>query len=109
MMARHYGMLGQAAPAATTLTTAYDPTSSRHASVRVLVCNRAAADDLFRIAVSPAGAAINDAHYVAYDQFIAANDSVSSVAFTVSDGDLVRVYSTNGSLSFSVTGIEDDN
>lgn len=107
-MAKSYGILGQAAPGATTLSTAYTVPASRHATVRVLVCNRSSSDT-FRIAVSPGGAAIDDAHYVAYGQAIAANDSASSVAFTVTGGDLVRVWSANGTCSFSVTGIEDDN
>jgi hypothetical protein len=107
-MATVHGMLGQSAPAATTLTTAYTVPAGKRATVRVLVCNRSSGDT-FRIAASPNGAAIDNAHYVAYDQVIAANDSVSSVAFTVTAGDLVRVYSTNGTLSFSVTGIEEDN
>lgn len=108
MMAKLYGILGQSAPSATTLTDAYTVPEARHATVRVLVCNRSTADT-FRIAASPGGAAIDDAHYVAYGQTIDANDSVSSVAFTVTQDDVVRVYSTNGALSFSVTGIEDDN
>lgn len=107
-MATRYGMLGQAAPSAATLTTAYTVPAAKHATARVLVCNRGAADT-FRIAVSPAGASIADAQYLAYGQPIEANDSASSVAFTVSETDVVRVYSTNGTLSFSVTGIEDDN
>ncbi|HMU15843.1 MAG TPA: hypothetical protein PKC95_00230 [Thauera aminoaromatica] len=107
-MAKSFGILGQSAPGAASLTTVYTAPALRHATVRVLVCNRSA-DDTFRIAVSPAGASIDAAHYVAYDQAIAANDSASSVAFTVTGGDLVRVFSTNGALSFSVTGIEDDN
>jgi hypothetical protein len=108
MRAKLYGILGQSAPGATTLTAAYTVPADRHATARVLVCNRSGTDS-FRIAVSPAGASIANEHYVAYDQPIAANDSVSSVAFTVTETDVVRVYSTNGSLSFSVTGIEDDN
>jgi hypothetical protein len=107
-MARTYGILGQSAPAATTLTAAYTVPSAKHATARVLACNRSTATT-FRIALSPAGAAIDNAHYVAYDQAIDANDSVSSVAFTVTETDVVRVYSDSGSVSFSVTGIEDDN
>ena len=107
-MATVHGMLGQSAPAASTLTTAYTVPVGKHATVRVLVCNRSSGDT-FRIAASPGGAAIEDAHYVAYGQLISANDSVSSVPFTVTAGDLVRVYSTNGTLSFSVTGFEEDN
>lgn len=107
-MAKSFGILGQSAPGAASLTTVYTAPALRHATVRVLVCNRAGADT-FRIAVSPAGASIADAHYVAYGQPLAANDSVSSVAFTVTGGDLVRVWSASGACSFSVTGIEDDN
>jgi hypothetical protein len=103
-----YGVLGQVAPAATTLTAAYTVPLNRHATVRVLACNRGATTS-FRIAVSPAGASIANAHYIAYDQPLDANDSVSSVAVTVTATDVVRVYSASGDVSFTVTGIEDDN
>lgn len=105
---RVYGMLAQGAPSAATLTAIYTVPTAKHATVRVLVCNRSTADT-FRIAVSPAGAAIADAHYIAYGQPIEANDAASSVAFTVNAADVVRVYSTNGTCSFAATGIEDDN
>lgn len=107
-MAKVYGMLGQSAPAATTLTAAYTVPSAKHGSARVLIANRGAADT-FRIAVSPNGASIADAHYIAYDEAIGANESRASVPFTFGDTDVVRVYSTNGTCSFSVTGIEEDN
>lgn len=107
-MATVYGILGQSAPAATTLTDPYTVPASKHATVKVIVGNRAAVADTFRIAVSPDGAAIANAHYLAYDEAIEASDSMSSTAFTVGSTDVVRVYSTNGSLSFSVTGIEED-
>lgn len=105
---RIYGVLGQSAPAATTLTDAYTVPAAKHATVRVLVCNRSTATT-FRLAVSPAGASIANAHYIAYDQPLEANDAASSVAVTVTAGDVVRVYSASGSVSFTVTGIEDDN
>jgi hypothetical protein len=103
-----YGVLGQVAPAATTLTTAYPVPVARHATVKVLACNRSTATT-FRIAVSPGGESIANEHYIAYDQPLDANDSVSSVAVTVTAGDVVRVYSVSGNVSFTVTGIEDDN
>lgn len=107
-MATVYGMLGQSAPAAVTLTTAYTVPAAKHATVRVVVNNRIAAIGAFRVAVSIDGAGIAAAQYVAYDQAIAANDSVASAPFTVGSTDLVRVYSDNGNMSFSVTGIEED-
>lgn len=107
-MARVYGMLGQSAPAATTLTAAYTVPSAKHGSAKVLIANRSATPDTFRVAISPNGASIADAHYIAYDEAIGANESKASASFTFGDTDVVRVYSTNGTCSFSVTGIEED-
>lgn len=107
-MATVYGMLGQAAPGAATPADIYTVPSAKHATAKVLVCNRGVADT-FRISVAPGGAGTANAQYIAYDQVIDANDSAASVAFTVTATDVVRVYSTLGSLSFSVTGIEEDN
>lgn len=106
-MATRHGVMGQAFPTAGVLTTIYIPATRKYATTRMLVCNQSSID-LFRIAVSPAGAAIEAKHYVAYDMAIAANDSLSSSAFTVGEGDVVRVYSANGNLSFTLTGIEED-
>ena len=106
-MSTVFGVLGQAAPNAAVLTTIYTGPSNKHCTCRMLVCNRSSID-LFRIAISPSGAAIESKHYIAYDMYIAANDSLSSSAFTVKVGDVVRVYSTNGNLSFTLTGIEED-
>lgn len=106
-MATVYGALGQSAPGATTLTTAYTVPSSKHGTIRVVACNRAGATTI-RVAVSPAGASISDAHYVVYDQTLAANASICTAGITVGETDLVRVYSTSGSVSFTVTGLEQD-
>jgi hypothetical protein len=107
-MAKTFGILGQSAPAAATLAAAYTVPAGKHATARVLVCNRAG-DTNFRVALSPLNAAIANQHYIAYGQPLAAGDSTSSVPFTVQATDTVRVYSSSGSVSFTVTGIEDDN
>ncbi len=106
-MATTHGILGQAAPSGAQLTTIYTAPVGKHATAKVVVANRSAVD-LFRIAVSPAGAAIEAKHYIVYDKAIAANDSLSSTTFTVRATDVVRVYATNGNLSFTLTGIEED-
>lgn len=106
-MASMHGILGQSSPVGGVLTTVYTGPGQKHATVRMIVCNRSGVD-LFRIAVSPGGAAIAPSHYLAYDMVIAANDSLSSSAFTVKASDVVRVYSANGDLSFTLTGIEED-
>ena len=106
-MASMHGILGQSAPAGGVLTTLYTGPGNRHATVRIIVCNRGSVDT-FRLAVSPGGASIASAHYLAYGQVIEANDSLASAAFTVKASDVVRVFSTNGNCSFTLTGIEED-
>lgn len=106
-MARKYGILGQSNPDATTLTAVYTVPAGKHATARVLVCNQSTATT-FRISLAAAGETDATEQYVAYGQALAANDSVSSVAFTVGATDVVRVYAGTGNVSFTVTGIEDD-
>jgi hypothetical protein len=101
------GVLGQVAPSAVTLTTIYTVPIGRKATVRVVVANRSGVDT-FRVAVSPLGASIVNAHYIGYGKSILANDAVTSAPFEVGPTDVVRVYSTNGSISFTVTGLEED-
>lgn len=106
-MSSTHGILGQASPSGGVLTTLYTGPGNRHATVRLIVCNRSSVDT-FRIAVSPSGASIAPSHYLAYDMVIGANDALSSAPFTVKASDIVRVFSTNGDLSFTLTGIEED-
>lgn len=106
-MATVYGVLGQSAPGATTLTAIYTVPASKHATIRVVVGNRGSAGS-FRVALSPNGAAIDNAHYVAYDAAIDANESLTSAPMAVGDTDVVRVYASSANMSFSVTGIEED-
>lgn len=108
-MATVRGCLGQVAPSATTLTSAYTVPSGKYATVKVVACNRSATPDTYRVAVSPGGASIADSHYRAYDMEIAANDSVVSAPLMVGALDVIRVYSTNGSMTFGVTGVEKEN
>jgi hypothetical protein len=74
--------------------------------MRVIVTNRVATDSSFRVAASKDGDAIADLHHLATDKAIAKNDTGSTIGFVVSSGDVVRVWSGNGSLSFTATGEE---
>ena len=107
-MAETYKILGQSAPAAATLTTAYTVAASTEAIIStVTVCNRSATATAFRIAVRPAGAAISDEHYVAYDQAIAGNETVTlTLGFGLATTDVVSVYNTLATCSFNVGGME---
>lgn len=107
-MADVYGILGQTAPAAGVTADIYTVPVGKRGNIRVIVANRGA-DDTFRVAVSPGGAGLVDAHYITFGQLLEANEAITSAPFEVGSGDVVRVYSTNGTISFTVSGLEDDN
>lgn len=107
-MAEVYKVLGQSAPSATTLTTAYTVGASTEAILSTItVCNRSATATDFRIAVRPAGASIADAHYITYDHAIGGNETILfTIGFGLATTDVVSVYNTLATLSFTVGGME---
>jgi hypothetical protein len=72
--------------------------------MRVIITNRVAVASTFRVAIAKAGAVDSVEQYVAYDKAIAASDTGSTIGFALSSGDIVRVYSSSGLLSFTATG-----
>lgn len=107
-MATTYKVLAQAAPLATTNTDVYTVGASTSAVVSTLViCNRSTAAASYRIAVRPAGAALANQHYIAYDVTVAANDSTTlTLGITLAATDVVTVYASVADLSVSVFGSE---
>ena len=107
-MATTYKTLAQAAPAATTLTTLYTVGSSTSTVVStVIICNQAASAATYRIAVSPAGAAVEAKHYIVYGATVAASDTTAlTLGITLATTDVVRIYASTANLSFSLFGSE---
>ncbi len=103
-----YKVLGQVAPSATTLTTLDTVPSATQAVVSTIsICNRAATAATYRIAIRPAGAAIANEHYIAYDAPIAANNSTFiTVGITLGATDVISVYASTADLSFNAFGSE---
>jgi glucose-6-phosphate dehydrogenase assembly protein OpcA len=103
-----YKVLGQSNPSATTATTLYTvPSSTSTVVSTVTVCNQAAATASYRIAVRPAGATLAAQHYLAYDIVIAANDTTAlTLGITLATTDVVTVYASSATLSFSAFGSE---
>lgn len=101
-------VLGQAAPAATTLTTLYTvPLGFETVVSTIAVANRSLGEVYFRVAIRPGGEAIANKHYVAYETPVAGRDSTYiTVGFTLAAGDVISVYSSNDQLSFSAFGSE---
>ena len=103
-----YKVLGQVAPAATTLTTLYTvPSSTSTVASSIVICNQAASSATYRIAVRPAGAAAEAKHYIVYGATVAASDSVVlTIGTTLATTDVVSVYASSATLSFSLFGSE---
>jgi glucose-6-phosphate dehydrogenase assembly protein OpcA len=108
-MATTYKVLGtQANPAATTATTLYTVGASTSAVVSTItICNQASTAGSFRLAVRPAGASLAGQHYIAYDTPIAANDTIAlTLGITLATTDVITVYASSASMSFSAFGSE---
>ena len=107
-MATVYKVLGQSNPSATTATTLYTvPASTSTVVSTINVCNQGAASGTFRIAVRPAGATLAAQHYLAYDTPIPANDSLAlTLGVTLATTDILTVYASSGTMSFSAFGSE---
>lgn len=107
-MAVTYKVLGQSAPSAATLTTAYTVPGSTSAIISsITVCNRSATPTSFRIAILPGGGTVTDPDYIYYDLPIDGNDTfVATIGATVETASLVQVYNTLATCSFNVYGSE---
>jgi hypothetical protein len=107
-MPQTHKVLGQSNPAATTLTTLYTVPSSTQAIVSSLtVCNQSASAASYRLAVRPVGAAAAAQHYLVWDSAIGGNDSITlTLGITLAATDVVSVYASSGTVSFSAFGVE---
>jgi hypothetical protein len=103
-----YKVLGQSTPTATTNTDLYTvPSGKQTVCSTLVIANRSVSGTTFRIAVRPAGAALADQHYIAYDTTIAANDSIFlTLGVTLAETDVVTVYTSANTLSFNLFGSE---
>jgi hypothetical protein len=103
-----YKVLGQSNPAATTLTTLYTVPASTSAVVSTIaIANQAGSSGTYRIAIRPAGAAIDPKHYLVYGATVAASDSVLlTLGVTLATTDVISVYGSSATMSFSAFGSE---
>jgi glucose-6-phosphate dehydrogenase assembly protein OpcA len=107
-MATAYKVLGTSNPAATTATTLYTVPAATSTIVSTInICNLAASNGTFRLAIRPAGATLANNHYLAYDTLIPSNDSVAlTMGITLAATDVVTVYANSASISFLAFGTE---
>jgi len=107
-MANAYKVLGQNDLAATTLTDVYTVPAATEAVIStIIIANRTASAESFRIAIRPAGETISDKHYIAYGVPIAANDSTTlTLGLTLAATDVLTVWASAVDLSVNVFGTE---
>lgn len=107
-MATSYKVLGQSNPSATTLTTLYTVPSATNAVVSsIIIANLDSAAATFRIAVRPAGASIANSQYIAYNITVGASDStVLTLGITMGATDVLSVYASTATVTFSAYGSE---
>lgn len=108
-MPSSYLTAGQAAPAADTNTTLYTvPASKSFVGSSIIVCNRSSSNHAkFRVAVVPSGETLGNEHYLFYDMFVEARDSISKLlGLSLATGDQVVIRADTADLSFSLFGSE---
>lgn len=108
-MPQTYKVLGQVAATANTTHNVYTvPASTQTVVSSVIITNRNSnANVTYRIAVQPAGAALANQHYVAYESVVTAYDSVAlSLGLSLGNTDIVSVYTANSNVTFGVFGVE---
>ncbi len=107
-MARSYKVLGQNNPAATTDTTLYTvPAGTQSVLSTISICNIAATAATYTIAIRPAGEALANKHYVAYNSSVPANDTaVLTLGLTMNATDILTVQASTASVTFGVFGSE---
>lgn len=107
-MAENLKTLGQALPAANTLTDLYTVPANTNASCSSLnVSNQTANAIAFRVSVAVAGAVDARKQYLYYDAVLPANLTVVLVnGISLGPGDVVRVQTDTLNVSFNLFGVE---
>jgi glucose-6-phosphate dehydrogenase assembly protein OpcA len=103
-----YKVLGQVNPSATTATTVYTVPSATSTIVSsIVVANLGGSSASYRISVRPAGETQANKHYLVYDATIAATDSLTlTLGITLATTDVVTVFASSATMSFSLFGSE---
>lgn len=103
-----FKVLGQIAPAASTLTAAYTvPASTSTTISTVTICNPTNGTIKYRISIAVAGAANDQKQYIAYDASLLKNSTTAfTLGITLAATDVVRVYTDIATVSFNIFGVE---
>jgi hypothetical protein len=103
-----YKVLGQINPTASTTSTLYTVGTATSCIVSTLaVCNLSNTSTTFNIAVQPGGATLANKHYLNYATPLPGSDTITlTLGITLAATDVISVYTTASSVSFSAFGSE---
>lgn len=103
-----YKVLGQEAPSADTDTDLYTvPSGTQTVVSSLVVANRSSSAATYRIAIRPAGTAILNEHYIAYDVEVPAEDSTTiTIGISLDATDVITVQASSADISFNLFGSE---
>jgi hypothetical protein len=104
-VATTYKTIAQDNPGAA-LTALYTVPASTSFVGTLWVGNISAAQTTFRVAVSMAGAAIANKHYLYYDVALPANDTFQVTGLSLATTDVLRVYGSDSNVTFNLEGVE---
>jgi hypothetical protein len=104
----NYRLLGQSAPAATTLTSLYTcGTAVQTVVSTIAVCNRGASAGTYRISIRPSGDAENNGQYIVFDTSCSSKDSVMlTLGISLSASDVITVFASTSDFTFNAFGVE---
>lgn len=106
-MATTNKVLGQANPNATTLTTLYTVPGGVSAVGSTLSACNLGIGTTIRVAVRPAGAALENKHYIVYDAALNNCETMFlTLGLALAATDVVSVYAGTANVSFSLFGLE---
>ena len=107
-MANAYKILGQVADASANDVELYLVPASTEAVVStIVVCNREAANNTFRIATNTENSAGANTDYVAYDSVINGNDTITlTLGITLQAGAEISVGASDANVTFQAYGTQ---
>lgn len=102
-------VLGQAYPTAATLTTLYTvPAATSATCSTIAICNQSTTvADAVSIAIRIGGASLTNSQYLLYlNPMGPLNTYTATIGITLATTDVVSCYSTNGTCSFNLFGVQ---
>lgn len=103
-----YKVLGQINPTANTATTLYTAPSGANTIISTItVCNQSNIATSFKLAIRPAGEAIDPKHYINYDTPLPGNDTINlTLGLTLAATDVITANVGSSTTSINAYGSE---